>query len=84
MERQMTPLNNSTRLVLFILEITQIIYNCVAPSSGFNWRNPLYRLYAFISIDNRFHKRNGGNVDCGKTSVDSVYAVHESVSSRRS
>jgi hypothetical protein len=41
------------------------------------------RLYSFISIDNHFHKINGGNVDCGKTPVDSFHAVHESVSWRR-
>jgi hypothetical protein len=58
------PQNNSTRLGLFILEIPWIIYNCVAPSSGFNRRTnciDFSRLYAFISIDSRFHKRNGGN-----------------------
>jgi hypothetical protein len=52
-----------TQLVVFILEITQIIYNCVAPSSGFNWRNGMYRLYGFISIDDRFLKQNGGNAE---------------------
>jgi hypothetical protein len=47
--------------VLFILEITQIIYDCVAPSSGFNRRNGFSRLLHSLSIDNRFHKKNGGN-----------------------
>ena len=47
--------------MLFILQITQIIYDCVAPSSGFNRRNGFSRLLHSLSIDNRFHKQNGGN-----------------------
>jgi hypothetical protein len=44
------PLKNSTRLVLFILEIPWIINHCVAPSSGFNRRNRLYRFFPIVLI----------------------------------